>query len=207
MQYADLEEYGNEIAQWYRRDFWAHQQNRIIVISEKATVSGILNPVVMRYGVNFLPVHGFNSATKMHDMAEDIATDTRHTILLYVGDYDPSGMYMSEQDLPLRLAQYGAGGNYTLRRVALTYDDTHGGNLPSFAAESKKKDPRYRWFVDHYGRRAWELDAMDPNDLRNRVEDWIGRFVDPDDWKQHKAIEAEEMETTKRIAFAMARGF
>ena len=27
-------------------------------------------------------------------------------IILYVGDYDPSGMFMSEEDLPNRFAKY-----------------------------------------------------------------------------------------------------
>jgi len=113
-QWRDLESYGRTIEAAYRRDFWAHQRNQVIVISEKATVAGILRPVLDEYGVTFFPVHGFNSATKMHDLAEQIghgAADEdhqQHFILLYVGDHDPSGMYMSEIDLPTRLKRYGA---------------------------------------------------------------------------------------------------
>jgi hypothetical protein len=207
--YTDLAEYGRCVERWYRRDFWAHQPNRVIVISEKATVSGILRPVLDEYGVPFFPVHGFNSATKMHELAEDIAGDERVTVLLYVGDYDPSGMYMSEEDLPRRLANYGAswtendGSGYILRRVALTYDDTHGGNLPSFSASDKEKDPRYRWFASRYGVRAWELDALDPNDLRDRVRQEVERYIDPGDWEHHKTIEKAQRETTKQVATAM----
>lgn len=207
-QYADLVEYSRQVERWYKRDFWAHQDNRVIVISEKATVKGIIEPVLGFYGVDFLPVHGFNSATKMHDLAENIAEDERHTLLLYVGDCDPSGMYMSQCDLPFRLAEYGAGntedGDYTLRRVALTYADVHSGHLPSFDAEDKKKDPRYKWFVSNYGDKAWELDALDPNELRNRITEEINKYIDPDDWEQHKAIEAAQRETTREIARAMA---
>src|SRR5215469_16346628 len=43
--------------------------------------------------------HGFNSATKIHELAEEIQADNRHYAFFYVGDYDPSGMYMSEVDL------------------------------------------------------------------------------------------------------------
>jgi hypothetical protein len=201
--YTDLSEYGECVERWYRRDFWAHQENRIILISEKATVAGILRPVLGRCGVPFFAVHGFNSATKMHDLAKDIADDERHTVLLYVGDYDPSGMYMSEEDLPSRLNEYGAGDDYTIRRVALTYGDTHGGNLPAFDLETKKKDPRYKWFVSHYGDEAWELDAMDPNVLRDRVTSEIDRYIDQDDWQQHLKIEEAQRETTRKIALAL----
>ena len=154
--WRDLESYGEVVARSFRRDFWAHQCKRVIVISEKATVAGILRPVLDDYGVPFFPVHGFNSATKMHDLAEEIGADERRTMLLYVGDYDPSGMYMSEEDLPWRLAKYGAGPDYTLKRIALTNDDIN--SLPSFEAEAKKKDPRFNWFVSRYGRRCWELE-------------------------------------------------
>ena len=108
-QWRDLASFGQTIEGVYRRDFWAHQRNQVIVISEKATVAGILRPVLDEYGVTFFPVHGFNSATKVHDLAEQIgqgAADEdhrQHFILLYVGDHDPSGMYMSEIDLPERL--------------------------------------------------------------------------------------------------------
>jgi hypothetical protein len=163
--------------------------------------------VLDEYGVPFFPVHGFNSATKMHELAEGIAGDERHTALLYVGDYDPSGMYMSELDLPGRLNEYGAGSyedDYTIRRVALTDADVQDGKLPSFEAETKQKDPRYRWFVSHYGEKAWELDAMNPNDLRDRLKQEVEHYINPDDWEQHKKIEAAQRETTKRIAAKMA---
>ncbi|HEY2918249.1 MAG TPA: hypothetical protein VGK77_04555 [Candidatus Binatia bacterium] len=205
--FRDLSEYAENIAAWYRRDFWAAQPRRVIVISEKATVAGILRPVLGEYGVPFLAVHGFNSATKMHDLAEEISRDERLTVLLYVGDYDPSGLWMSVQDLPDRLADYGAGvdgDDYTFRRVALTHADVQSGNLTPFDAETKKKDPRYRWFVSHYGEKAWELDAMDPNELRDRVRGEIEQYVNADDWEQHQRVEAAQKETVNTIATRMA---
>jgi hypothetical protein len=112
------------------------------VIREKATVSGILRPVLDKYGVPFFPVRGFNSETTMHELAEDISGDERRTVILYAGDYDPSGMYMSEVDLPGRLASSGAGNSedvYKFRRVALSVSDVQGGNLPPFDVETKRK--------------------------------------------------------------------
>jgi hypothetical protein len=212
-QWKDLEGYAASIERSYRRDFWAHQRNQVIVISEKATVAGILRPVLDEYGVTFFPVHGFNSATKMHDLAEQIGrgaankADRKHFILLYVGDHDPSGMYMSEIDLPERLKRYGAndceewiGRSFDLRRIALIEDDID--DLPPF--EAKSQDPRYRWYVENYGDEAWELDAMDPNELRERVQREIERYVNRADWRRHKQIEKAQRETTKKIARAMA---
>ena len=49
------------------------------------------------YAVGFRVMHGFSSGTVVHDIAED--DDGRPLIALYVGDFDPSGMFMSEEDL------------------------------------------------------------------------------------------------------------
>src|SRR5262249_49559368 len=120
------------------------------------------------------------------------------------GDYDPSGMFMSEVDLPRRLSDYGASDDdYSLSRIALTRNDLRG--LPSFPASDKKKDPRHDWFVRHYSNQGWELDAMDPNTLRDRVQSHIERYVNAEDWEQHQIIEAVQLETTKRIARAIAQ--
>ena len=85
--------------------------------------------------------------------------------------------------------------------IALVDDDTD--DLPSF--EAKVDDPRYRWYVEEYGEESWELDAMDPNELRDRVEEAIDEYIDADAWEQHKKIEAVQRETTRRIAQAMAQ--
>src|SRR5215831_1476073 len=79
-------EYARCVARSYRRDFWDQQPHRIQVWSEKGTVRGVLAPVLNQYAVGFLPVHGFTSATTVHDIAED--NDGRCLNVLYVGDYD-----------------------------------------------------------------------------------------------------------------------
>ena len=58
-------------------------------------------PVLDDYGLGFRVMHGFSSATVVHDIADDY--DDRPLTALYVGDWDPSGLYMSERDLPDRL--------------------------------------------------------------------------------------------------------
>jgi hypothetical protein len=175
----------------YRRDFWQNQPVRIIVGSEKGTVRGLIRPVTDELGVGFLPVHGFSSATVAHDLA--LNNDGRTLIILYVGDYDPSGMFMSEEDLPNRMQKYG-GDHVIIKRIALRKSDLAG--LPSFPAADKKKDPR-KWFVRNYGRRCWELDAMDPNDLRDRVEEAIRKEIDWDAWNRAVLCQEAEQESLK----------
>jgi hypothetical protein len=189
-------EYARCVARSYRRDFWNQQPHRIQVWSEKGTVWGVLAPVLDHYAIGFLPVHGFSSATAAHDLAED--DDGRQLIVLYVGDYDPSGLYMSEEDLPARLAKYN-GDHITLRRIALSRTAGQLAGLPSFPASDKRKDPRYRWFVANHGHRCWELDAMDPNDLRDHVEREIVKLIEPTAWRRCEVVNEAERESLRTI--------
>jgi hypothetical protein len=180
------------------------------VWSEKGTVRGVLAPVLNKYAVGFRVMHGFSSATAVYDVAQD--DDGRELIALYVGDFDPSGLFMSEEDLPKRLAKYGGGhdelGNSVLhvrlKRTALTrqhveYEGADEELLPSFPATDKKKDPRYRWFRANYGDRCWELDSMDPNDLRNCVEQAIVELIEPVAWERCEQVNRAEQASLQTI--------
>ena len=202
--WGDLGDYSETILRSYRRDFWQHQPERIGVWSEKGTVRGVLAPVLHKFAVTFRVLHGFGSATSVHDVALETEDLDRPMIVLYVGDYDPSGMRMSELDLPARLGRYG--GNVKLIRVALTKDDVEHGDLPSFPAETKKDDPRYKWFDDNYGDTCWELDAMSPNVLRARVEDEIVARIDADAWAHCQKTETAERESMKSFFKQWPRG-
>jgi hypothetical protein len=70
-----------------------------------------------------------------------------------------------------------------------------GTKLRFFAAESKVGDSRYRWFVDRYGERCWELDALSPVVLRQRVETAILGCLDQDAWDHSVDVEKVERES------------
>jgi len=199
-QWDDLKEYSEMVVKSYRKDFWAYQPYNIIVMSEKATVGGVIRPVTDKWGVSFLAVHGFSSATKIHELAEASADDKRETIILYAGDYDPSGLWMSKRDIPERIEKYG--GQITLERIALLEGDITDPKL-AFQIEEKKKDPRYAWYRKNFGRLCYELDAMAPNELRQRVEEAIEVYVDIEAWMRHQLAEAAEVETIEKVCKRM----
>jgi hypothetical protein len=191
-QWEDAAQFADAVQRSYRRDRWQDQARLVEVWSEKGTVRDTLAPVLDQYGVTFRVMHGFGSATVVHDVAEG----TSNLLVLYVGDWDPSGMYISEVDLPGRIARYG--GDAEIKRVALTSADI-AGNLPSFLAATKRGDPRYKWFIKHHGPRCWELDAMNPNDLRDRVADAIFENIDLALWERAELIEQAERESFIRV--------
>ncbi len=181
---------GSELADtfFYRRDLWQSQPVNVEVWSEKGTVRGVLWPVLAELGVGFRVMHGFSSATCVHDVSNN-GNDDRPLVALYVGDRDPSGLCMTEIDLPKRIKEYG-GTHIELRRIALTAEQARG--LPGFSVEDKKKDPRYKWYKQNYGGECWELDAMDPRVLRDLVRTEIKALINDDLWAQQEAMQKRE---------------
>jgi hypothetical protein len=194
--WANPAHFARTLARSYRRDFWDQQSVRIEVWSEKGTIRGVLAPVLDEYAVGFRVMHGFSSATCVHGVSEDADPGGRPLIVLYVGDFDPSGLFMSEVDLPARIVEYG-GDHIELKRIALTGSQVL--DLPSFPATDKRKDPRYKWFRASYGDRCWEIDAMDPNDLRACVEAAIKELIDPVAWERCMTVNRAEQESLQTV--------
>jgi hypothetical protein len=209
--WEDLNAYGETVRRLYRKDKWNEQPTLVSVWSEKDTIEGSIRPVLDKYEVPFQVLHGWSGATPIHDAAQANLYRKQDTLILYVGDYDPSGMSMSEKDLPQRLARYSslnpaqkkadpewveeylASLHLTIRRIALTVEDTRAlGRRLGFPATDKKKDSRYAWFVANYGNWCWELDALAPNVLRDRLELAILAAMDRELWERYVQVERAE---------------
>lgn len=182
----------------YRKDYWQAQPRWVEVWSEKGTIRGTLAPVLKKYGVTFRVMHGYGSATSLHGIAEETARNEKPLTVLYVGDWDPSGLHMSGVDLPTRIARYD--GQVEIVRTALDLSDVGSDTaLPSFAAESKSRDPRHKWFIERYGQHCWEVDALSPAILRERIEAEIVGRLDMDAWHHAIGIERAERESMANV--------
>ena len=198
--WRDPAAYAETVRRAYRLDRWEQQPRRYEVWSEKGTVRGTLAPVLDEYGVAFRVMHGYGSATVLHDVAIESWRSPRPIVALYVGDWDPSGLHMSEVDIPRRLAKYG--GRLRFQRLALSAEDVDDPGLPSFPAASKVGDTRHDWYVERYGDACWELDAMDPNDLRSRVEEAIVAGIDPEAWHRCELAEDAQLDSLNDVLTA-----
>ena len=196
-RWEDPAAYVDTVSRAYRRDRWVDQPYWIEVWSEKGTIRGTLKPILDAYGITFRVMHGYGSATALHQVAEESVAHDKYLTAFYVGDWDPSGLHMSEIDLPRRLEKYE--GDVDVIRLALTIPDCIGRNLPSFAADTKKRDPRFRWYRDNHGERCWELDALNPVVLRDRVAQAIDRRLDRAAWNRAEVAERAERESLTTI--------
>jgi hypothetical protein len=180
------------ITQMYRLDYWRSQPTRVWLWSEKATVGSVLNPILEDYQLPFLAHGGFASTTAVWKAAQHTLDSVAPVTILYIGDWDVSGAYMSEVDLPDRLQRYG--GEATLTRLAVTPEDVQRYTLPSFPVTDKKRDSRYDWWRDQgCGQECWELDALDPRDLRRIVEEAVLAALDVPSWERARRREPAQI--------------
>jgi hypothetical protein len=230
--WANPAAYVRTVQRSYRRNKWNVQPTHVSVWSEKDTIEGSLRPVLEKYEVPFQVLHGWSGATPIRDAAQANLDRSQDTLILYVGDFDPSGMYMSERDIPQRLARYSSDDpaqkdvspewvhdclselRLTICRVALTVEDTRAlGRALGFPAtdkkgtEKKKGDPRYDWFVANHGDWCWELDALAPNLLRDRVEGAILAALDHELWDRYVQVEQREQESFDHLCQSWTSAF
>jgi hypothetical protein len=210
--WSDPAGYARTVQRSYRRDKWQDQPKHVSVWSEKATVAGTLKPILDKYEVPFQVLHGWSGATPIRDAAQGNLCRSQDTLILYVGDFDPSGMGMSELDLPRRLVRYSQNDptdrsltteqareylrghlRLDIRRIALTPTQVKAmGPKSRFPASDKSTDSRHDWFVANYGDWCWELDAMSPNSLRECVEQAILAELDREVWNRYVRVEEVE---------------
>ena len=136
---------------------------------------GVVGPVAARWRVPALVCRGYASLTALEETADRITDgrSPRAATIVYVGDHDPSGLYM-DRDLQDRLDRLGAYAD--IERVALTADQIDEHQLPP--QPTKTGDSRARCWT-HDG--SWELDALPAAALDQIISDAIeGRT--PADW-------------------------
>jgi hypothetical protein len=209
--WADPAAYARVVQASYRKDKWESQPTFVVVWSEKATIQGTIKPVLRKYEVPFQVLHGWSSSTTVMGAVRAALDRRQRTVIIYIGDRDPSGMFMSEVDLVKRLARYSTNTpadkdidlgwarrrlaeiGLEIRRIALTKVDTVAlGEAMSFPASDKKDDSRYEWFVENYGHLCWELDALSPAVLRDRLEQAILAELDMETWDRYVRVEEVE---------------
>ncbi|MDP6049314.1 MAG: hypothetical protein QGG23_07755 [Candidatus Bathyarchaeota archaeon] len=169
----------------FRLPMWVDQPNHLLVSLEKDALSRLVSDIANQYAVRTFPTRGYPSFTYVQRMASYMRKRLggKPIVVLYFGDFDPSGIDI-ERDLSDRLSKYDAG-NFTVKRVALTEDQITKHDLPPMPV--KTSDARSDAFLEAYGNKSVELDALDPNILKFMVAESISTHIDLDTWTMREA--------------------
>jgi len=179
----DLPDFLEAVRTSYRREKWTSQSFNVEVWCEKDAVAGVLEPITDEYEVVLYPCRGYNSYSALKDAGERLRRMDRPTVVLYLGDFDPSGQDMP-RDIRDRLTQ-DFGAELDLQVIALTEEQIAEHDLPPNPV--KRSDSRAPGFVARHGGDVWELDALPPNVLQALVRGHVERFFD------RPAFEAERV--------------
>lgn len=184
----DLPDFLETVRQSYRREKWTRQPYALEVWCEKDAVAGVLQPVTDRYEVLLFPCRGYDSYSALKDAGERIRRAGRPTVVLYLGDFDPSGQDMP-RDIRDRLTR-DFGATFDLRVIALTREQVDEHDLPQNFA--KRTDSRAAAFIARHGDIAVELDALPPNVLQALVREHLDQFFDVTAFAEEVAREQDE---------------
>jgi hypothetical protein len=177
----------------YWRGLLQSQPTWIELLVEKNTVANQLRSVAGKYTVPMTSGRGYSSLPPRKDLVDRFRASGRdQLVVIVVSDFDPEG-----QDIPGSFGvslrdDFGiAAGQLQIIKAALTAEqvrtlDLHEGQL------SKETSSRYQRFVTAHGERAWELESLSADQLRQIVEASIRGVLDLDAFEAEVAREQRE---------------
>lgn len=176
----------------YRRDLWANQQYRPEVWIEKESLSGVVSSICNELRVDFFAQRGYNSQSEQWRAGQrfaDYITKGQRPIVFHLGDHDPSGVDMTRDNRD-RLEMF-VGVPVQIVRLALNMPQIEQYNLPP--NPTKITDSRSSDYTAEYGEGSWELDALDPEMLRELIRDAVVKIRDPARWEEALTEEADDL--------------
>lgn len=172
-----IEEAKDQVGAWmtqYSRNKWQNQYYYPEILIEKKALQSVFQSVCKEWNVTLGACKGYPSLTFLNDTANRMifASDKGyHPIILYFGDYDPSG-----QDIPRSIKEniikLGCP-NIEIKQIALSKEQVLELKLPP--APIKPKDSRSATWT---GLGQVELDAIEPNMLQAMCRDAIKNVFD-----------------------------
>jgi len=182
------------LSEIYRRDRTEGQDVSVYLGVEKNGIVEQLRAWFGDLGVPVLALGGYSSQSYVDEVAADVSESGRPAVLLYAGDFDPSGEDI-DRDFCAR-----AGCFDRVVRVALTADQVREHDLPP--QPGKATDSRAGRFVARHGALVQvELDALPPDVLRSLYQDALAPWWDVSAFDEAVARErAERTELAQRAA-------
>lgn len=180
----------------YRLPRWEGQDYYVELWVEKDALAGVLRPIANEYHVTLMVNRGYSSQSAMYESSlRLIEQNDREQVIFYIGDFDPSGEDMV-RDIQDRLFMFGT--KTQIEKIALTLGQVRKYNPPPNPA--KHTDPRSRDFIARYGASSWEVDAIEPTELRNIIVSEIEARLDRDAMERIIAKEEEDKRRLRELA-------
>lgn len=181
-----------DVSRAFAIDKWKNQPHYVEVWIEKDALVGVISGICQQLDVAYFSCRGYASQSEMWRAGQRIIRryeryeDLKSVTILHLGDHDPSGIDMT-YDIQRRLdlfttEHFGSSGWVEVKRIALTMDQINELNPPPNPA--KVSDSRSKGYIAKYGRKSWELDALEPAYMNNLIDEEVKLLRDEDLWKE-----------------------
>lgn len=161
----------------YRLDRTDGQDVSVFLGVEKAGLIEQVSSWFGHLGIPIIALGGYASQSYVDLIGTEVAQHERPAVLLYAGDFDPSGEDI-ERDLTHRAAYFDK-----VERVALTAEQVEQHGLP--ANPGKVTDSRAAAFVVRHGALVQvEVDALEPDTLRALFAAALAHWWDGDAYEE-----------------------
>lgn len=180
----------SQVGAWmnnYSKNRWENQEYAPEIWIEKKALQGVFQTVCSDNDVALVPCKGYPSLTFLNEAKERFESmkyNGKTPIILYFGDYDPSG-----EDIPRSLqANLSRMGCWVeLKRIMLMEHQVIELKLPP--APSKTTDTRN---ANWDGLGQVELDAVHPDIIRQHVTDAVAEYFDEEKYSELMIQEKSE---------------
>lgn len=183
----------------YRRDLLQTQVIYPEIWIEKDALASIFTRVASPYTIPVVVCRGFSSVSFLNDYKQRLRYQgDKRPVLLYFGDFDPSGVEMLRaMEITLREELLVEGIEF--KRVALLKEDISRYRLPHSPEALKKTDSRASKHIEQYGELAVELDALPPAVLEEKIRTAIERELDMEAYRDEVAENSRELDKLNTI--------
>jgi hypothetical protein len=185
-------------ARFFRKDLWADADSYVEVWLEKDALAGVVYPITSMYDVPLMVARGYASLSFLHSAAEYINGLEVPAYVYHLGDHDPSGVNAGEK-IEETLIDMAPDADIYFERLAVNAEQIVKWNLPS--RPTKASDTRAARFDSDF---SVELDAIEPDRLREIVREAIEQHLPPDQFEVLKAAEESEREVEMRLVSGIA---
>lgn len=177
-----------ELRDAYTIDMWTNQPRRVEVWIEKEALVGVIEDICFTNDVAYFACRGYVSQSEQWRAGRRFKRRSRSnqsTVVLHLGDHDPSGMDMTRDNAD-RLKMFSEFGHaIEVKRIALNMDQIEQYDPPP--NPTKFTDSRAKQYFMDYGDSSWELDALEPRVLTALINTEISKIRDSDLWAEREA--------------------
>ena len=186
---------------WFQLDRWEDQRYRVEVWIEKDALVGVIDKSCKRWDVPYFSCRGYTSQSELWRAAQRHLRHERNNqkvIVLHFGDHDPSGIDMT-RDIEDRFRIFGASTK--VKRIALNINQVKKYNPPP--NPTKMTDSRSRSYIKKFGKKSWELDALEPKIISELVDKNIKKHLDMAKYVDKEVDEENYREDIQEVSNGM----